>query len=429
MKPSRAPHTAEDSLTGHKGKRGRRRRSVVTSSGRTLCLPAVQRRNRFGESLLHRAVMQGDLQMLKAILQLGPDVNMADNAGWTPLHEAALYGHYEACRDLINAGAEVNAAAANGVTPLHDVIRNGHERIAELLLKHDADPLLQDRDGQTALSINTDPFLRRLMVTYIPEEHAAAAESGNREEEISAASGTQCEDIRGPQTGSEEKDASVQHHPHICTDQTGRSDAANSCRGRVVSESTSLRNPAGNTPAGRSPLQEADLCGDLRGSAAPQIVEDNTGQDVPALMHHHNKPGHQEDTQIHTQATETWGACPTSCPSQAVVSADVLLENQRQPNTSADVTVSCPAAVPPPSALPPISPCGRPPRRTPPASGVSLQRVDGEDSDSDRTLDFAGDGSDESVDWDLKATQNFNLRPAGVDVEDAQVYTFPTERV
>ncbi|XP_052335294.1 uncharacterized protein LOC118357956 isoform X12 [Oncorhynchus keta] len=137
-------------------------------------LNALHRRNRYGETLLHIAAMQGDTQWIRGMLSLGPDINMADNAGWTPLHEAVSHGQYEISKHLIQAGALVNCTGENGTTPLLDAVVQGHLQIAELLLKHGADPLLKNNDGQTAYSNTSEPCLIKLMEKNIPNNKRKA---------------------------------------------------------------------------------------------------------------------------------------------------------------------------------------------------------------------------------------------------------------
>ncbi|XP_051924235.1 ankyrin-2-like isoform X2 [Hippocampus zosterae] len=118
-------------------------------TGTALTLRDVNRRNRFGETLLHNAVLNGGIQLLKDILKLRPNVNMTDRTGRTALHEAALRNKYEACRCLIKAGALVNFATHKKVTALHEAITFGNKRIVELLLKHGAKPPLKTKEKET----------------------------------------------------------------------------------------------------------------------------------------------------------------------------------------------------------------------------------------------------------------------------------------
>lgn len=53
------------------------------------------RPNSKGESLLHRAIIKGDVDLTKEYLHANISPNIRDHAGWTPLHEAALRGYCE----------------------------------------------------------------------------------------------------------------------------------------------------------------------------------------------------------------------------------------------------------------------------------------------------------------------------------------------
>ena len=52
-----------------------------------------------------------------------------------PLHICARYGHLEVARALIEAGADVNAKKDNGETPLHFSAWHGHLEIARALIE------------------------------------------------------------------------------------------------------------------------------------------------------------------------------------------------------------------------------------------------------------------------------------------------------
>ncbi|CAM9880226.1 unnamed protein product [Ectocarpus fasciculatus] len=88
--------------------------------------------------VIHDAVMRGDQEVSKILLQNGPSVN-ATLDGLTPLHLAAAGGRTEIARWLLLKGAEIDAADTQGTTPLHFSIQRGHIATVKLLLASGAD--------------------------------------------------------------------------------------------------------------------------------------------------------------------------------------------------------------------------------------------------------------------------------------------------
>uniref|UniRef100_UPI00358E947D tonsoku-like protein isoform X2 n=1 Tax=Myxine glutinosa TaxID=7769 RepID=UPI00358E947D len=114
------------------------------------------RRNEKGETVLHRACIEGNEHLVCLLLEQGHPRNPRDYCGWTPIHEACNHGHLEIVRKLLDYGACVNdpgGPLCEGVTPLHDAISAGNQDVAELLLQKGADPLLQNAKGETSLTV------------------------------------------------------------------------------------------------------------------------------------------------------------------------------------------------------------------------------------------------------------------------------------
>ncbi|KTF78820.1 hypothetical protein cypCar_00026248 [Cyprinus carpio] len=101
-------------------------------SGKVLSLKSIHRRNHFGETKLHLAVMKGDIQDIKDLITAGASVNIPDYAGWTPLHEAVQRNKYDKTEILLEAGAEVSCRGHNGITPLHDAIYCQYYKVCKL---------------------------------------------------------------------------------------------------------------------------------------------------------------------------------------------------------------------------------------------------------------------------------------------------------
>ncbi|NXE44694.1 ANR11 protein, partial [Casuarius casuarius] len=92
-------------------------------------LSRINRKNIFGETLLHKAVADEDVDLVCNIIKSGANVNAQDYAGWTALHEASVEGLYGIANELLKAGADVNARGSEQITPLHDAVKEGHYEV------------------------------------------------------------------------------------------------------------------------------------------------------------------------------------------------------------------------------------------------------------------------------------------------------------
>jgi hypothetical protein len=75
---------------------------------------------------LIRAADNGQLEIVKFLVEKGVDVDAATVEGVTPLMYASQNGYTEIMEYLIGHGADVNATPDNGVTPLLGAVRMGH---------------------------------------------------------------------------------------------------------------------------------------------------------------------------------------------------------------------------------------------------------------------------------------------------------------
>uniref|UniRef100_A0A673MGC2 Tonsoku-like protein n=1 Tax=Sinocyclocheilus rhinocerous TaxID=307959 RepID=A0A673MGC2_9TELE len=117
------------------------------------------RRNEKGETVLHRACIEGNLKQVQYLLDQGHPVNLRDYCGWTALHEACNYGHEgtAACHFKNDPGGR----DCEGVTPLHDTLNCGHFPVARLLVERGASVTVRNSKGHTALDT-----LRQWFKTY-----------------------------------------------------------------------------------------------------------------------------------------------------------------------------------------------------------------------------------------------------------------------
>lgn len=66
------------------------------------------KKNKKGETLLHTACINGNVDMVKTLLGYGHPVDVRDNAGWLPIHEACICGHLEIVKLLVEQKADIN---------------------------------------------------------------------------------------------------------------------------------------------------------------------------------------------------------------------------------------------------------------------------------------------------------------------------------
>lgn len=78
--------------------------------------------------------------------------------GAAPIHVAAAHGHVKLVEFLIDEGAKIDSPGHWGymMTALHLAAQNGHAGVVRVLLAHDADTVIKDRDGRTALDLARD---------------------------------------------------------------------------------------------------------------------------------------------------------------------------------------------------------------------------------------------------------------------------------
>ncbi|XP_063780800.1 tonsoku-like protein [Pseudophryne corroboree] len=112
------------------------------------------RRNEKGETVLHRACIEGNVKLVQSLLDKGHPLNPRDYCGWTPLHEACNHGHLGIVQLLLGSGANINDAGGpmcEGITPLHDALSSGNFDVAQLLIKRGASVTQRNAKGAAPL--------------------------------------------------------------------------------------------------------------------------------------------------------------------------------------------------------------------------------------------------------------------------------------
>uniref|UniRef100_A0A2P2J0V7 Uncharacterized protein n=1 Tax=Rhizophora mucronata TaxID=61149 RepID=A0A2P2J0V7_RHIMU len=111
---------------------------------------------RNGFDAFHIAAKQGDLEILRVLMEAHPELAMTvDLSNTTALHTAATLGHVEIVEFLLDASSSLaTIAKSNGKTALHSAARNGHlEVVRALLATEHAMATRVDKKGQTALQM------------------------------------------------------------------------------------------------------------------------------------------------------------------------------------------------------------------------------------------------------------------------------------
>lgn len=107
-----------------------------------------------GETPLHRAVGQGNIRLVKLLIERGADISAAGKDGNSPLFYAFRRQgdyHLDAAQFLLAAGADVNARNTRGWRPIHVASGNTDPGGVKFLLEHGADPRIAADDGTTPL--------------------------------------------------------------------------------------------------------------------------------------------------------------------------------------------------------------------------------------------------------------------------------------
>ena len=99
---------------------------------------------------LHQAAFAGDDTQVDACLDMGDDIDAADEFGDTPLHKAVRGNHYITVLSLLQRGALANLQDDLGLTPIHWATMRGSSEMIATLIQFGAD--VNARDGFSAMT-------------------------------------------------------------------------------------------------------------------------------------------------------------------------------------------------------------------------------------------------------------------------------------
>ncbi|KAF8258829.1 ankyrin repeat-containing domain protein [Lactarius quietus] len=117
----------------------------------------VDVRDSYKDTLLHAMSADGQVDIMRWLLDHGTDPNVCGHGLWAPLHYAAQRIQFDAVLVLLTYNADINLQDFGGATPLSKVLtyRSSTEhKIVDMvrrILEHGADPNIPQRDHSTPL--------------------------------------------------------------------------------------------------------------------------------------------------------------------------------------------------------------------------------------------------------------------------------------
>jgi uncharacterized protein len=98
----------------------------------------VNAKDSYNGTGLIRAADRGYVEIVRRLLETAIDIDHVNRLGWTALLEAVILGggdvqHIETVRALVEGGVDVNLADGDGVTPLEHARRSGYTQMVEIL--------------------------------------------------------------------------------------------------------------------------------------------------------------------------------------------------------------------------------------------------------------------------------------------------------
>ncbi|EAY21964.1 hypothetical protein TVAG_250240 [Trichomonas vaginalis G3] len=119
--------------------------------------------NNYQCTALHWASLNGKLEVVQYLISVGANKEAKNNYGWTPLIASSLSGKLEVVQYLISVGANKDAKNSDGETPLILASSKGHLEVVQYLISVGANKEAKNNDGQTALSVSKDKVREYLL--------------------------------------------------------------------------------------------------------------------------------------------------------------------------------------------------------------------------------------------------------------------------
>ncbi|HED3852700.1 ankyrin repeat domain-containing protein [Enterobacter soli] len=99
-----------------------------------------------GDTMLHIAAWQGNVEDINKLILLGANVNSIGDLGNTPLHQAILSEQIESIKFLLERDVNTSITNESGEKALDIAKRNGQKEIIDLITKHSNKPTFKKRN-------------------------------------------------------------------------------------------------------------------------------------------------------------------------------------------------------------------------------------------------------------------------------------------
>ncbi len=110
----------------------------------------VNWKNPIGDPLLNIAAHNGNIEIIRMLIEAGASVNELDTEENTPLHIAAANGQDKAVTLIMTYEADINARNLRGATPLMLAGGNTHKNTYTMLIEYGANDAVKDYMGYVA---------------------------------------------------------------------------------------------------------------------------------------------------------------------------------------------------------------------------------------------------------------------------------------
>lgn len=90
----------------------------------------------YGTKPLHLSATENQNDIAKYILAKGGKIDTRDNKNRTALHWASFFGYMDVVKTLVKNGADINAKSVEGYTPLHAAEMKDNKMVAEFIKSH-----------------------------------------------------------------------------------------------------------------------------------------------------------------------------------------------------------------------------------------------------------------------------------------------------